>query len=185
MSSLATSLQSPRVQRRLLVVGAVVLIAGVIAVIVRFTQNSGDVTPVNRQGVGVTDVSKVPKSVALSTSARRTAQEFILTAVARKNLRRAYDLAGPQIKQGQTLKQWLTGDIAVIPYPVDELKVATQKIDFSYANEAALEIALVPKKGAGVKPLIFYMDLIKKNGKWLVNSWVPRSAPEVPLAPNN
>jgi hypothetical protein len=35
-----------------------------------------------------------------------------------------------------------------------------------------------------VKPLIFYMDLIKQQGKWLVNSWVPRAAPEVPVQPS-
>jgi hypothetical protein len=184
MPSLTASLHSPRVQRRLLAVAALVLVAGVIAVIVAFTGNRGEIKPVDRQGVGVTDVSKVPKSTVLSKDARRTAQEFILTAVARKNLRRAYALSGPQITQGQSLKEWMTGNIAVVPYPVDELRVATQKIDYSYANSAALEIALVPKPGATVKPLIFYMDLIKKNGKWLVNAWVPRSAPEVPISPN-
>jgi hypothetical protein len=184
MSSLTASLQSPRAQRRLLVVAALVLVAGVIAAIVAFTGNRGDAKPVDRQGVGVTDVSKVPASTKLSAGARKTAQEFILTAVARKNLRRAYEISGPQITQGQSLKEWMSGNIAVVPYPVDELRVATQKIDYSYANSAALQIALVPKAGAKVKPLIFYMDLIKKNGKWLVNSWVPRSAPEVPVAPS-
>jgi hypothetical protein len=184
MSSLSASLSSPRVQRRLIVVAALVLGAGIVAAIVAFTRNQGDVAPVARQGVSVTDVSKIPKSTALTADARRTAQEFILTAVARKNLRRAYAISGPQIVQGQSLKEWLTGNIAVVPYPVDQLKVATTKIDYSYKNSAALEIALVPKPGAGVKPLIFYMDLIKRNGKWLVNSWSPRSAPEVPLQPN-
>jgi hypothetical protein len=184
MSRLTTALQSPRAQRRLLVLAALVLVAGVIAAVAAFSRNQGDVRPVARQGVGVKDVSKTPSSVTLGTGARRAAQEFILTAVARKNLRRAYALAGPQIKQGQSLKEWMTGNIAVVPYPVDELRVATQKIDYSYENSAALEIALVPKKGADVKPLIFYMDLIKRNGKWLVNSWVPRSAPEVPVAPS-
>jgi hypothetical protein len=184
MSSLSASLHSPRVQRRLLVLGVLVLAAGVIAAVVAFGGSQGEAKPVDRQGVGVKDVSKVPKTIPLTAAARRTAQEFILTAVARKNLRRAYAISGPQITQGQSLKQWLTGNIAVVPYPVDELKVATQKIDYAYANSAALEIALVPKAGAKVKPLIFYMDLIKRNGKWLVNSWVPRSAPEVPISPN-
>jgi hypothetical protein len=184
MSSLTASLSSPRVQRRLLIAGAVVLAAGVVAAIVAFTRNQGDVVPVARQGVGVTDVSKIPKSTGLSADARRTAQEFILTAVARKNLRRAYAISGPQIVQGQSLKEWLTGNIAVVPYPVDQLKVATTKIDYAYKNSAALEIALVAKPGAGVKSVIFYMDLIKRHGKWLVNSWSPRSAPEVPLQPN-
>jgi hypothetical protein len=184
MSSLTASLSSPRVQRRLLIAGALVLAAGIAAAIVVFSRNSGDVKPVARQGVGVRDVSKIPATTTLSPGARRTAQEFILTAVARKNLRRAYAISGPQIVQGQSLKEWLTGNIAVVPYPVDELKVATTKIDYSYKNSAALEIALVPKKGAGVKPLIFFMDLIRQDGKWLVNSWSPRSAPEVPVAPN-
>ena len=184
MSSLTGTLNSPRAQRRLLIASAIVLVAGIVAVAVAFSRNQGDVKPTERQGVGVTDVSKVPGNVKLSSGARKTAQEFILTAVARKNLRRAYALSGPQITQGQTLKEWMTGNIAVIPFPVDELQVATTKIDYSYKDSAALEVALVPKKGAGVKATIFYMDLIKRRGKWLVNSWVPRSAPEIPLAPN-
>ncbi len=184
MPSLTAALQSPRAQRRLVALAALVLVAGVIAAVVAFTRNQGDVKPVARQGVGVRDVSKVPATTGLSPAARRTAQEFILTAVARKNLRRAYAISGPQIVQGQSLKEWMTGNIAVVPYPVDKLKVATTKVDYSYKNSAALEIALVPNKGAKVKPLIFYMDLIRRDGKWLVNAWVPRSAPEIPITPN-
>jgi hypothetical protein len=184
MSRLGSTLQSPRFQRRLSLVAAVVLAAGIVAFVSAEIGNRGDVEPVARQGVGVRDVSKVPASKKLDPKAKRAAQEFILTAVARKNLRRAYGIAGPQIKQGQSLKEWLTGNIAVVPYPVNELKLAPMKVDYSYANEAAVEIALLPRDGADVKPLIFYMDLIKQHGKWLVNSWVPRSAPQVPLAPS-
>src|SRR4051812_17534534 len=169
MSSLATTFQSPRFQRRLLIVSALVLLAGVIAFAAVRIGNRSEPAQVDRQGVGVTDVSKVPKSIKLEPGARQAAGEFILTAVARKNLERAYALAGPQIKQGQSLQEWLTGNIAVVPYPVDDLNKATIKIDYSYANEAALEVALLPKQGTDVKPLIFYMDLIKRNGKWLVN----------------
>lgn len=184
MSAIASTLQSPRFQRRFMIFAALVLVAGIVAFAVTRLGNTGDVKPVDRQGAAVKDVSKVPKNQKLDAQAKLTAQKFILTAVARKNLKEAYGLAGPHIRQGQSLKQWLTGDIAVVPYPVDELKLAPMKIDYSYKNEAALEVALIPKDGADVKPLIFYMDLIKKNGKWLVDSWVPRSAPEVPLAPN-
>lgn len=184
MSSIAATLQSPRFQRRLFWASLIVLAAGVVAVVGVRLGNKGDVKPVARQGVGVTDVSKAPKSTKLDPQAAQVAKEFILTAVARKDLRRAYDLAGPQIKQGQSLKSWLTGDIAVVPYPISDLKIAPMKIDFSYPKEAAIEVALLPKKGFKVKPLIFYMDLIKQQGKWVVNSWVPRSAPEVPIQPN-
>jgi hypothetical protein len=185
MSSLATTLQSPRFQRRFLIFASLVLAAGVIAIIAVKLGNNGDAKPINRSpDAPVKDVSKVPTTVKLEPAVRRAAGDFILTAVARKNLRKAYGLAGPQIKQGQSLKDWMTGNIAVVPYPVGSLDKATIKVDYSYANEAALEVALIPDKGANVKSLIFYMDLIKRNGKWLVNSWVPRSAPEVPLAPN-
>jgi hypothetical protein len=184
MAALTSTLQSPRFQRRLFYVAVLVFAAGIVAFAAARIGNKGDVKPVARQGVPITDVSKVPKSQKLDPQAKRVAQEFILTAVARKNLRRAYDISGPQIKQGQSLKEWMTGDIAVVPYPIADLKLAPMKIDYSYKNEAALEIALLPKDGSGVKSLIFYMDLIKKNGKWLVNAWVPRAAPEVPLSPN-
>jgi hypothetical protein len=183
MSSLASTLQSPRNQRRIMVVAALVLLAGIAAFAVARLGDHPEAKPLDRSAdASVKDVSTVPKTVKLQPAARLAAQRFILTAVARKNLKEAYGLAGPQIKQGQTLKQWLTGNIAVVPYPVDDLKVTTMKIDYSYANEAAIEVALIPEKGASVKSTIFYMDLIKRHGKWLVNSWVPRSAPEVPLA---
>ena len=100
-------------------------------------------------------------------------------------LKDAYALAGPQIKQGQSLKSWNTGNIAVIPYPVDAIKYAPMKIDFSYPNEAQVEIALLPKVGAAAKPQLFLMDLVRRKGKWLVNSWVPRSSPPVPNGSDN
>src|SRR6476469_5496378 len=102
------------------------------------------------------------------------------TAVARKNLPKAYSLVTEQIRQGQSLKSWNTGNIAVIPYPVDAIKYAPMKIDFSYPNEAQIQVALLPKAGAKVRSQLFLMDLVKRNGKWLVNSWVPRSTPPVP-----
>jgi len=106
-----------------------VLAAGIVVFAAVRIGNRGDTKPVARQGVGVKDVSKVPSSKKLDPQAKRAAQEFILTAVARKNLRKAYGLAGPQIKQGQSLKEWMTGNIAVVPYPVNELKLAPMKID--------------------------------------------------------
>src|SRR5690349_2177963 len=132
MSTFATTLQSPRFQRRLFAVALIVLAAGVIAFVSVKVGNRGDAKPVDRS-------PNAPKSTKLNPQATRVAQEFILTAVARKNLRRAYDLAGPHIKQGQTLKEWMTGNIAVIPYPVAQLDIAPMKVDYSYPTEAAIE----------------------------------------------
>ncbi len=121
----------------------------------------------------------------LTPGATMVARRFINTAVARKNLPDAYKLVTEAIRQGQTLAEWKTGNIAVIPYPVDAVKYAPMKIDFSYPKEALVEIALLPKANAKIKAQLFQMDLVKRNGKWLVNGWYPKSSPPVPNGSEN
>lgn len=118
-----------------------------------------------------------PKSVKFDPLARDVAKRFILTAVARRNLEQAYAIAGPQVREGMTLKQWKTGNIAVVPYKVNASTQANIKIDESYAESAKLEVLM---STPGVKSQIFFLDLIKKKGLWLVNAWVPRSPPPIP-----
>jgi hypothetical protein len=173
---------SKRMRWTISIASAAIFLAGLIAVIVVYTGSSGKTKQVF-SNKPVVDVSKNPKNVKLDPVARRVAGEFILTAVARKNLRKAYELAGPQIRQGQTLKEWLTGNIAVIPYPVSDIKFAPYKIDYSFPKHALIEIALLPTAKAqahGVKPQLFYVDLKKLDGKWVVDGWVPRASPVVP-----
>jgi hypothetical protein len=169
-------IKKPRWRKALPWVSGAVLVAGVLVFVgVKWT-NTGHTTATPLHGAAV-DVSKVPKTIKLAPGAERTARDFIRTAVARQDLRRAYELSGPQIRQGLTLKQFMTGNIAVIPYPVDKLDFAPMKIDYSYKNEALIEIALLPKQDANVRPTMFMMSLIRdKQGNWLVNSWVPRVA---------
>jgi hypothetical protein len=124
-------------------------------------------------------VSQVPKTVKLDPQAEKVARRFIQTAVARKHLREAYALSGPQIVEGQTIKQWMGGNIAVIPFPVDAVSLAPMKVDYSYKNEALIEVALLTKPKSGVKSQLFTMQLNRIGGKWVVNSWVPRSVPFV------
>jgi hypothetical protein len=147
--------------------------------------NTGHSTATPLQNTPAKDVSTNPATVKLQPGAMRVARRFIETAVARKNLPAAYSLVTEEIRQGQSLKSWNTGNIAVIPYPVDEIKYAPMKIDFSYAREALIEVAMLPKKGAKVRPLIFQMDLVKRGGTWLVNSWTPKSMPPVPSGSEN
>jgi hypothetical protein len=169
----------PGWQKALPWVVAVIVVGGAIAGGIIWS-NTGKSTATPFTNQPVKDVSKVPPSVKLTPGATRVARKFIETAVARKNLSQAYNLVTEQIRQGQSLKSWNTGNIAVIPYPVDAVKYAPMKIDFSYPNEAQIEVALLPKPGAKVGGQLFLMDLVKRDGKWLVNSWVPRSAPPVP-----
>jgi hypothetical protein len=165
------------------ILGAALVAAAVAVLVVKFS-NTGESTETPLSTVAADDRSAVPKTAKLDPAARTVARRFVQTAVARKNLAAGYELAGPAIRQGQSLKEWMTGNIAVVPYPVDAVDYAPMKIDYSYAREAQIEVALLPTDKAqteGVKPQLFIATLIKdKQNKWLVNSWVPRSSTPVP-----
>jgi hypothetical protein len=120
----------------------------------------------------------------LSKEARRVAIRFIQTAVAREHLDEAWTLVGANLRGGLTRKQFLSGEIPVVPFPIDKLDVAPYKVDESYETSALLEVALLPRKGAGIRSQVFFLEL-KRVGKgtkarWVVDNWVPRAAPVVP-----
>lgn len=163
----------------------VVAVGAIIGFLGYHYSNTGHSTATPLLNKPANDVSKVPSTVKLTPGATRVARRFIETAVARKNLGAAYGLVTNEIRQGQSLGEWNTGNIAVVPYPVDAVKYAPMKIDFSYPREALIEIALLPKQGSKVKAQLFAMDLVKRDGKWLVNGWYPRSTPPVPNGSDN
>ena len=114
------------------------------------------------------------------------AQKFIKTAVARRNLDSAYDIVGPSIKQGMTRAEWNSGNIAVIPFPVDKLDYAPFKVDYSHSRDVLMEVALLTKDGSGIKGQTFFIG-IKKFGtgddaRWLVDNWVPEVRHRSPTA---
>ena len=163
----------------------VVAVGAIVGVLGWKYSNTGHSTATPLTNLPAKDVSQEPPTVKLPPAATRVARKFIETAVARKHLAEAYTLVTNEIRQGQTLTEWNTGNIAVVPYPVDEVKYAPMKIDFSYPAEAMIEVALLPKKGAKVRGLLFQMDLVKRHGNWLVNTWAPRSMPPVPSGSEN
>jgi hypothetical protein len=188
-SSFRARLRSPRVQARIFWIAMVVLVAGIIAFLVAFVGNTGKTLDTPLSNKPADDRSAVPATVKLPPAAKKVAREFILTAVARENLTRAYALSGPLIKQGMSLKEWNKGAIPVVPYPGDAIDYAPMKVDYSYPKEALVEVALLPKKGFKIKPQIFFLTLIKvgegDKTHWLVNGWVPRGSPQVPNGSGN
>jgi hypothetical protein len=127
-----------------------------------------------------------PPTTKVPAEARRVAAQFIHTAVARKNLAQAWKISGGILKEGTTYKQWLSGDIAVVPYPAGAN--AGMQVSYSHPNQVELIFALLPRKGVHVKPQYFMMDLTRvgKPGhkRWLVTYWAPRSPPQVPAPPD-
>jgi hypothetical protein len=163
--------------------GGALLAAGIIAAIVAFAPDRNPPPQVFSK----TPV-KVPvkeKSVPLGKPAKHVAQQFVLDAVGRKNLPGAWKISGPNVRGGLTYKEWLTGNIPVVPYPISSLQYAPFKLDYSTRNEALIEVAMLPKAGATIKPQIFYLQLKRIPGAggtrhWVVDNWMPRGSALVP-----
>jgi hypothetical protein len=158
-------------------IAGLVLAIGVFAFIQSRTDTGGvEDTPVGKPD----DRSKNPSSVPVPVAARKTAVTFLQTAVARQDLAKAWTVVGPGLRQGQTKKDWLKGEIAVVPYPGESMDKAPIKVDWSYPKSIGLSIALLPKKGSTEKPQVFQMELKKSSGRWFVDSWAPYAPPAIP-----
>jgi hypothetical protein len=182
-SGTRSSTRMPHVLRFAPWLAGLLLLAGGIAAIVRYAPDRDPAAEVFSKAPARIPVKQ--KSVSLSADAKRVAQRFVQTAVARQNLAEAWNLVGPNLRGGLTRKEWLRGDIPVVPYPVSSLEYAPFKIDYSYRTEALLEVALVAKKSAKVKPQIFFLTLKQVTGpggkrRWIADNWVPRTAILVP-----
>jgi hypothetical protein len=163
-----------------------VLLGGVVAVLVKVVPNTNGTKDSSKTQNPVVVPDKAPKTVPLSKEAREVAGRFILTAVVRKNLDEAWKISGPEIRQNLSYKQWLTGNIPVVPF-TEKLGVAPMKVDYSFANHALLEVALLPPKGSKSSGDYFWLELkrVSRDGKtqWQVWSWAPRVNPAVPSNP--
>jgi hypothetical protein len=161
------------------VAAALAVIAAILVIIQVSVGSNG--SPNAATGWGVTyPAVKKPKTVKFDRAAQLVATRFVKTAVARKNLDKAYALSGPGVRQGMTLAQFRSGNIAVVPYPITAKTSANMKIDESYATSATVELYLVTP---GYDGRDFYANLVKKNGKWFVDGWVPRGTPPIPTDP--
>lgn len=127
------------------------------------------------------------KPAKLDAAARAVAREFIGTAVARKDLAKAWPLLHPSLKQGLTLAQWKTGEIPVVPYPVDDPAKAKLSVDEAYPDSLLLKVEMRPRKGVQIRPGIFLLGLRRvgagENRRWLVDYWMPRWSPPIPAPP--
>jgi len=180
---------SPRAQRRLFVISAGVLTVGVIAflalVVFRGTGNAFPDKFSNQKA----QIAKPEKKVPISAAQLALARKFLTTAVLRQDVDAAYKIVHVDLKGRMTRKQWDTGNIPVITYPADNAKTAKFKVDFSYADQALLEVDLFAKAGSDVRPeLLFFLGEkragAKHTGPWQISYWEPNWKPPVPASPN-
>ena len=159
-------------------ISVLILVAGGVAfTIAHFGTNTAK--PLTSSGApqGPVQVVKPNVTAPVPKAAKLVAGKFILTAVQRKHLDQAWKLVTPSIRQGLTHKQWMSGNIAVVPW-LGRIGVTPLKVDYSYAREVEFTVAILPAKGEKTQGDYFVIVLKKvgsgKDARWLVDQWVPR-----------
>jgi len=121
----------------------------------------------------------VPKHSPFTEAERRAVRpvlaQFIQYAVAREDPSKAWDVAGPALRQGLTRKQWDTGAIPVVNYPAAHKGLGNWSyVKYSYSNTVGLEVFVFPKPGSGYSAMTADAEVVKDNaGRWSVNYWMP------------
>jgi hypothetical protein len=178
-SRLSRLANSPRAQRSLIVVSAVVLVVGLAAFVAVRVFHSGAPSAANPP-TNKPQNSAPPVRVKPSEDAYKVAREFLETAVLRQNMHQAYTLVAAPLKEGISRHQWETGANQVLSYPAANARTATFVPISSTKGKLYMQLQLVPRAGSGEKASVFFIELTKQNGKWLVDYWMPANPYGVP-----
>jgi hypothetical protein len=120
-----------------------------------------------------------PEAVSTSPKLRKLliseTDAFVRTAVRRHNLAASWPLIHPNLKQGLTKEEWLTGDIPVVPFPAKA--IIAWDLDWSYPGDVAADVVLQPVPKSGLYRKTFTIEFKRVHSpsedRWLVYSWVP------------
>jgi hypothetical protein len=178
-----------RVQRRnraAIAVGAIVLAAGIIAV-VQVTTDEGPAPTAAPPAVANAKPQpvepKLMKGGTLEGEARRVAQRFVVTTLGRTGLAEAWTLATDDIRRAVTRKQWLAGELPIPPFPVDRLVTSGYDVIESSSTKMLIQVLLVPEAETGYEALRFDMTLIRETpspaSPWRVSYFLPYAPPGI------
>lgn len=133
----------------------------------------GSVSSGEQYTYNVPGVPRVPSDVRRDVTA--TLDQFVVAAVERHDLSRAYDLSTPTLRGGMTRDEWLSGSIPVAPYPGRDTHVGTWQPTFIKPDLIGLHVILHPRDGAGVGPQSYNIVVRKVDSRWLVDNIYPEA----------
>jgi hypothetical protein len=158
-------------------VAAAVLAVGSVVALVTLLREEDPDGPLPAQPTVTTEERT---AADIDPDARRVAGEFILTAVARKNIGKSWAITHPTLREGFTEAEWARGDIPIQPYEVDSIDEARFRVDHMTKDLIQLDVALLPKNASQTAG-VFKIGLVAvgtgKDRRWLVDYWGPAGAP--------
>lgn len=168
-------------RKRLLLVLLVLVVAagGIAAAIVELpTGTKLDRASVSHPPPGQFRSEQPQRSRRLSATERRQLVSsvvlFVTTAVARNHLERSWAIVDPSFRQGLTRRQWITGNIPVVPFPA--AAVGPLRIASVVGAKAMVELVLLPGRSSHLPRKTFFIELREQKWQqrpWFVSSWTP------------
>src|SRR6266542_4467973 len=175
MNVVQTALSSARFNRMLFWLGAAVLGAGVLVLVLKLAGGSDHKTFAPDKGfrptlpahqIPLTNAQgvRIDKFEQLDPTVRTTVRTFLATAVARKHLDQSWAVIAPSMKVGYTYSKWKNADeLPVVPYPGADVKSAQYYLDYASTTEILLEVGLSQRadvsKKIRARPTAFQLGL--------------------------
>jgi len=180
-----TALSSRRFNRWMLVIGTIVLVAGVVAIVVtKFGNTAKPEENPNPTGPPIA-LPKDQPNIRFPAAAWKVAQKFIYSAVSRQDLASSYKLADENVRAGFTLREWKSGNIQVPYFPTSKIiRYDWKNGNYAHPRAAGQNVWLVPAKGSGQTIAPFWIELVKvgkgANAHWVVDYFGSLRGPPVP-----
>jgi hypothetical protein len=132
--------------------------------------------PTGPEGSFPAEPTPAPFTAAKRRAVKPVLREFIKSAVAREDVSRSWELAGPSLKEGLTREQWNRGQLPVVPFPAADRGLGTWSlVQYSYTDTVGLEVFLFPKPNSGYSAVTADVELVRTNGgEWKVDYWLPK-----------
>ena len=169
--------ESPRLRRRLLRLGAVAAVCGTVGIVfVLLPNTNGKVkeTFSNEPVQRVVTQRQVPVTPARRAQVNKLFDAFVPAAIARRDPGAAYDLVTPAFRVGTTRAEWRHGAVPVSFYQPRSHTFHGWTVDVSYPAFMSVQLYLLPrnpKDGA----VDYSVDLKRLHGRWLVDSLYQRA----------
>jgi hypothetical protein len=160
------------------IIGAVLVI---VALLIAFDRNSGhsNATPIDENGKA--QVYRAPKTVKATAEQKNAAvsvlSRFVRSAVIRRDLAASWPLATAHLRSGTSRAEWLSGNLAVVPYPANGFRTVGFTLKYEYKNVLGYDALLLPNKtkaGMDAGQQVYACELHDVRGSWLVDECYPR-----------
>lgn len=136
-------------------------------------------------------VPQIRRPVRVTPATRREVDAvmtaFVRHAVVRDDPAKAWDLATPGLRAGQTRAEWRHGDLPVYPFPAKVSEATGWRVIESFQDDLMVSVLMHARPGTNGGAIAYQVEL-KRLGtgadkRWLVDAFIPERV-YTPPSPN-